>query len=163
MPTWSANRKNDLGTPRPYRPPPVAAGVSGGGVGREQREPLVRDPVLGTDRTDAASTRRAGLLAGASRRRPGRPRRCTPQLVDRGVRAVCAEYGSRTRGSRLLTPPPPPRPPRAATVGERYGRGVAQVVFRIRAPGGMIPLTGTADADTWATTWPSSTSPSGPG
>jgi diketogulonate reductase-like aldo/keto reductase len=67
---------------------------------------------------------------------------------DRHVREFCAAKGLIYQGFSLLTAnrEAMPRPELAAMV-QRYGRTVSQIIFRFALDVGMLPLTGTTDAE----------------
>jgi diketogulonate reductase-like aldo/keto reductase len=75
--------------------------------------------------------------------------RCFARLGwDRQVRAFCAERGIVYQGFSLLTANPEVlRHPLVARIGARVGASPAQVVFRFALAVGMLPLTGTTDAE----------------
>jgi diketogulonate reductase-like aldo/keto reductase len=75
--------------------------------------------------------------------------RCFARLRwDARVRAVCAAHGVVYQGFSLLTANGPAlRHPRLRDIAARHGRSPAQVVFRLARQLGMIPLTGTSDAE----------------
>src|SRR5205823_2312188 len=67
---------------------------------------------------------------------------------DRGVRAFCAAHGLAYQGFSLLTANRGATArPELVRIARRHGRSVSQVVFRFALDIGMIPLTGTTDAD----------------
>lgn len=67
---------------------------------------------------------------------------------DRGVREFCAARGMVYQGFSLLTANRDVLVhPELARIARRNGRSVSQVVFRFALDVGMVPLTGTADAD----------------
>ena len=60
---------------------------------------------------------------------------------------MCAAHGVTYQGFSLLTANRHLLGhPELRRIGDRHGRGVAQVVFRFAVEVGMIPLTGTTDA-----------------
>jgi diketogulonate reductase-like aldo/keto reductase len=75
--------------------------------------------------------------------------RCFARLGwDREVRAFCAERGIVYQGFSLLTANPEVlRHPLIGGIAARLGATPAQVVFRFAQAVGMLPLTGTSDAD----------------
>lgn len=75
--------------------------------------------------------------------------RCFARLGwDRAVRAFCAERGIVYQGFSLLTANPEVvRHPLIARIASRNGATPAQVVFRFALALGMLPLTGTTDAE----------------
>jgi diketogulonate reductase-like aldo/keto reductase len=75
--------------------------------------------------------------------------RCFARLGwDRQVRAFCAERGIVYQGFSLLTANPEVlRHPLVARIAARVGASPAQVVFRFALAVGMLPLTGTTDAE----------------
>jgi diketogulonate reductase-like aldo/keto reductase len=67
---------------------------------------------------------------------------------DRHVRKFCAANGLVYQGFSLLTANQDALAhPELARIAKRYGRAVSQIVFRFALDAGMIPLTGTTDAD----------------
>jgi diketogulonate reductase-like aldo/keto reductase len=67
---------------------------------------------------------------------------------DREVRAFCAANGITYQGFSLLTGNRDVlKRPELAAIAARHGRGVAQVVFRFALDVGILPLTGTTDAE----------------
>ncbi len=90
-----------------------------------------------------------GLLAQARVRPRFVQNRChAAQGWDRGVRACCAANGLVYQGFSLLTANRAALArPELARIAERHGRTVSQVVFRFALDVGMMPLTGTTDAD----------------
>ncbi|QEH35313.1 putative oxidoreductase [Aquisphaera giovannonii] len=67
---------------------------------------------------------------------------------DREVRALCAAEGILYQGFSLLTANRGVLAgPELARIAARHGRTPAQVVFRFALEVGMVPLTGTTDAD----------------
>ena len=67
---------------------------------------------------------------------------------DREVREFCQANGSHYQGFSLLTANRQVLAhPKVIQIAERHGRTVAQIVFRFAMAIGMIPLTGTTDAD----------------
>jgi diketogulonate reductase-like aldo/keto reductase len=67
---------------------------------------------------------------------------------DRRVREFCAAHGMVYQGFSLLTANRAALArPELARVAGRHGRSVEQVVFRFALDAGMVPLTGTTDAD----------------
>ena len=91
---------------------------------------------------------RAPLPAGA-RPAPLRPEPllCRPGLGPR-VREFCAANGLVYQGFSLLTANREALArPELARIAERHGRTVSQIVFRFALDVGMVPLTGTTDAD----------------
>jgi diketogulonate reductase-like aldo/keto reductase len=67
---------------------------------------------------------------------------------DRGVRQFCSANGIAYQGFSLLTANGQALAhPEVARIARRHGRDVSQVVFRFALDVGMIPLTGTTDAD----------------
>ena len=67
---------------------------------------------------------------------------------DRGVREYCAANGLIYQGFSLLTANRAALArPELAQIAARYGRAVSQVVFRFALDVGMVPLTGTSNAD----------------
>ena len=67
---------------------------------------------------------------------------------DRDVRAFCAQHGIVYQGFSLLTANREVMAhPEMAQIAQRHGRTVAQIVFRFALDVGMIPLTGTTDAE----------------
>ena len=67
---------------------------------------------------------------------------------DREVRAFCAANGLVYQGFSLLTANREVLAhPELARIAARHGRTAAQVVFRFALDVGMVPLTGTTDAD----------------
>lgn len=67
---------------------------------------------------------------------------------DREIRAFCTKNGLTYQGFSLLTGNPDVlRHPELARLAKKYARGVSQVVFRFALDVGMIPLTGTTDAE----------------
>jgi len=67
---------------------------------------------------------------------------------DREVRAFCASNGIVYQGFSLLTANRNATSrPETARIAARHGRTVEQVVFRFALEVGMLPLTGTTDAD----------------
>jgi diketogulonate reductase-like aldo/keto reductase len=67
---------------------------------------------------------------------------------DRRVRQFCAANGLVYQGFSLLTANRGPiASSELARIAERHGRTVSQIVFRFALDVGMIPLTGTTDAD----------------
>src|SRR2546425_215793 len=109
---------------------------------------------------DAGRTR---LLGGSSVPPPPPPRggaggpdprassqtRCSPRLGwDRAVRAFCAERKIVYQGFSLLTANPEVLGhPRVADIAARRKATPAQIVFRFSQLIGMLPLTGTSDAE----------------
>lgn len=70
------------------------------------------------------------------------------QVWDRGVREFCAANGLVYQGFSLLTANRDALArPELARIARRHGRTVSQVVFRFALDIGMVPLTGTTDAD----------------
>src|SRR5207302_7245661 len=67
---------------------------------------------------------------------------------DSLVRRFCAANGLVYQGFSLLTANRAAMSrPELARIAERHGRTVSQVVFRFALDVGMVPLTGTTDAD----------------
>lgn len=67
---------------------------------------------------------------------------------DRAVREFCAAGGLIYQGFSLLTANRDVTSrPEMARIAKRYGRTVSQIVFRFALDVGMLPLTGTTDAD----------------
>jgi diketogulonate reductase-like aldo/keto reductase len=67
---------------------------------------------------------------------------------DRGVRQFCAANGLIYQGFSLLTANREVMArPEMAQIARRHGRNVSQIVFRFALDAGMVPLTGTTDAD----------------
>ena len=67
---------------------------------------------------------------------------------DRDVREFCAANGLVYQGFSLLTANRDVLAhPELARIAERHGRTVSQIVFRFALDVGMMPLTGTTDAD----------------
>lgn len=67
---------------------------------------------------------------------------------DRPVRAYCAANGIVYQGFSLLTANRQVLAhPEVGRIAGRHGRGIAEVIFRFALDVGMIPLTGTTDAD----------------
>lgn len=67
---------------------------------------------------------------------------------DREVRALCAANGITYQGFSLLTANRQAMThPELTRIAVRHGRSPAQVVFRFALEVGMVPLTGTTDAD----------------
>lgn len=67
---------------------------------------------------------------------------------DRPVREFCAAHGLVYQGFSLLTANRDALAhPELAKIAERHGRTVSQVVFRFALDVGMVPLTGTTNAD----------------
>ena len=67
---------------------------------------------------------------------------------DRGVREFCAANGIVYQGFSLLTANRDALArPEMARIARRHDRSVTQVVFRFALDVGMIPLTGTSDAE----------------
>ena len=67
---------------------------------------------------------------------------------DRGVREFCAANGLVYQGFSLLTANREVLArPAMARIAQRHGRSVSQVAFRFALDVGMLPLTGTTDAD----------------
>jgi diketogulonate reductase-like aldo/keto reductase len=75
--------------------------------------------------------------------------RCFAALAwDRSIREYCASNGLVYQGFSLLTANRDIfAHPELARIAERYGRTVSQIIFRFALDVGMIPLTGTTDAD----------------
>ena len=75
--------------------------------------------------------------------------RCFARLGwDRDVRSFCAERGIVYQGFSLLTANPEVlRHPLVAGIAARADATPAQVVFRFAQAVGMLPLTGTSDAE----------------
>src|SRR5262249_31794272 len=92
-------------------------------------------------------------LQGLGARPPVPPRfvqtRCyAARCWDRGVREFCAAHGLVYQGFSLLTANGKALArPELARIARRHGRTVSQVVFRFALEVGMVPLTGTTDAD----------------
>src|SRR5206468_10038338 len=67
---------------------------------------------------------------------------------DRRVREFCSAHGLVYQGFSLLTANRDVLAhPELARIAQRHGRSVAQVVFRFALDVGMVPLTGTTDAE----------------
>jgi diketogulonate reductase-like aldo/keto reductase len=67
---------------------------------------------------------------------------------DRRVREFCAANGLLYQGFSLLTANREVMAsPELARIAKRHGRSVSQIVFRFALDAGMLPLTGTTDAD----------------
>src|SRR5207302_3881484 len=67
---------------------------------------------------------------------------------DRRVRRFCAANGLVYQGFSLLTANREALArPELARIAQRHGRSVSQIVFRFSLDVGMIPLTGTTNAD----------------
>ena len=67
---------------------------------------------------------------------------------DRRVREFCAAHGLVYQGFSLLTANRQILAhPEVARMAARHGRSVSQIVFRFALDVGMIPLTGTSDAE----------------
>jgi diketogulonate reductase-like aldo/keto reductase len=67
---------------------------------------------------------------------------------DRRVRTFCAANGITYQGFSLLTANRSAMAdPEIVRIAKRHGRSAAQIVFRFALEVGMIPLTGTTDAD----------------
>jgi diketogulonate reductase-like aldo/keto reductase len=67
---------------------------------------------------------------------------------DHKVRAFCAANGLTYQGFSLLTGNRPLlADPALVRIAKHHGRSVAQIVFRFALDVGMVPLTGTTDAD----------------
>jgi diketogulonate reductase-like aldo/keto reductase len=67
---------------------------------------------------------------------------------DRPVREVCERHGVVYQGFSLLTANGNALAhPKVIDIARRHGRSVAQIVFRFALDVGMIPLTGTTDAE----------------
>ena len=67
---------------------------------------------------------------------------------DREVRAYCASQGIAYQGFSLLTANPGALAhPAVLNAARRLGKSASQVVFRFALEAGMVPLTGTTDAD----------------
>ena len=67
---------------------------------------------------------------------------------DRSVREFCAANGVIYQGFSLLTANREALArPELARIAERHGRAVSQIVFRFALDVGILPLTGTTDAD----------------
>ncbi len=75
--------------------------------------------------------------------------RCFAALAwDRSIREYCASNGLVYQGFSLLTANRDVLVhPELARIAERYGRTASQIIFRFALDVGMIPLTGTTDAD----------------
>jgi diketogulonate reductase-like aldo/keto reductase len=75
--------------------------------------------------------------------------RCSAaQGWDRGVREFCAANGLIYQGFSLLTANRHAMArPELVRIARRHDRTVSQVVFRFALDVGMVPLTGTTDAD----------------
>jgi diketogulonate reductase-like aldo/keto reductase len=70
------------------------------------------------------------------------------QSWDRHVRQFCAANGLVYQGFSLLTANRAALAhPELARIAERHGRTVSQIVFRFALEVGLVPLTGTTDAD----------------
>lgn len=67
---------------------------------------------------------------------------------DRRIREFCAAHEMIYQGFSLLTANRDVMArPELAAIAERYGRSVSQIVFRFALDVGMLPLTGTTDAE----------------
>lgn len=67
---------------------------------------------------------------------------------DRGVREFCGANGLVYQGFSLLTANRAVLArPELARIAKRHGRTVSQIVFRFALDSGMVPLTGTTDAE----------------
>jgi diketogulonate reductase-like aldo/keto reductase len=67
---------------------------------------------------------------------------------DRGVRKFCAAHGLVYQGFSLLTANRQTLArPELVRIARRHGRTVSEIVFRFALDDGMVPLTGTTDAD----------------
>ena len=67
---------------------------------------------------------------------------------DRRIRRFCAANGAVYQGFSLLTANPNVTADRETIrIAERHGRTVSQLVFRFALDVGMLPLTGTTDAE----------------
>ena len=67
---------------------------------------------------------------------------------DRRIRRFCAANGAVYQGFSLLTANPNVTAHRETIrIGERHGRTVSQIVFRFALDVGILPLTGTTDAE----------------
>ncbi len=67
---------------------------------------------------------------------------------DHDVRAFCTAEGITYQGFSLLTANPEAlATPQIAEIARRHNRGIAQITFRFALDVGMIPLTGTSDAE----------------
>jgi diketogulonate reductase-like aldo/keto reductase len=67
---------------------------------------------------------------------------------DRVVRAFCAAHGLAYQGFSLLTANREALArPELREIAARYGRSIAQIVFRFALDVGMVPLTGTTSSD----------------
>ncbi len=92
-------------------------------------------------------------LQGLCQQARVRPRfvqnRCyAAQGWDRRVRQFCAAHGLVYQGFSLLTANREALArPELARIAQRHGRTVSQIVFRFALDVGMVPLTGTTDAD----------------
>ena len=76
------------------------------------------------------------------------PRYIDPAFRDRAVRAFCTERKIVYQGFSLLTANPEVlRHPLVADIAARRKATPAQVVFRFAQVIGMLPLTGTSDAE----------------
>ena len=75
--------------------------------------------------------------------------RCFAALAwDRSIRKYCASNGLVYQGFSLLTANREVLAhPELARIAERYGRTAGQIIFRFALDMGMIPLTGTTNAD----------------
>ncbi|HTU92972.1 MAG TPA: aldo/keto reductase [Gemmataceae bacterium] len=67
---------------------------------------------------------------------------------DRGVRQFCNANGLVYQGFSLLTANRPVLAhPELARIAQRHGRSISQIIFRFALEVGMMPLTGTTNAD----------------
>ena len=70
------------------------------------------------------------------------------QAWDRAIREFCAANGLVYQGFSLLTANRAAMEhPELARIARRHGRAIGQIVFRFALDVGMMPLTGTTDAD----------------
>ena len=107
----------------------------------------------GTARAIGISNVNAGQLAALIERADTPPafvqNRCfANQGWDRDVRDLCRRHGIAYQGFSLLTANVPVlRHPGLVDIARRLDVGILQVVFRFAIDVGMVPLTGTSDAD----------------
>ena len=126
-----------------------------GGLGREDWEVWSAMESLymsGTTKLIGVSNVSAGQLALLCERARHRPmvvqNRCYAALGwDRAVRELCRVHGIVYQGFSLLTANREVFvDPAIRAMAERYRTGVAQIVFRFAMQVGMVPLTGTTQA-----------------
>ena len=138
IPTCSTARPSGPAWPRPTGRP----------GGRWRRSTTAAGPACSASATSPSNS--SDVLCQQARVRPRFVQnRCyAARGWDRDVREFCAANGLVYQGFSLLTANREALAhPELARIAARHGRTVAQIVFRFALDVGMVPLTGTTDAD----------------